>query len=209
MKNLITKCSFVFVILFNLHLNAQEPTQISEEQKEDYIDRHPIYDYGSKELTTTDTIPDFVNKQQKLKISGTVYTSDGITPAKDVIIYIEQADENGDFELRMENDKRYVYHRGWAITNADGHYTFYTFLPGNDRRYNQLQQLFPTVKAPSKQAYDLESFLFDDDPLLTKLCRKKITKKGDVTRILKPVTKDDLLIVEKNIVLEDTMVSMK
>jgi protocatechuate 3,4-dioxygenase beta subunit len=160
-----------------------------------------FYDYTEQELSSTDTIPGFESKSNKLKISGTIYESDGITPAKDVILYIEQADENGDFELRKENDVRYVHNRGWVKTDANGHYTFYTYVPGNDRRYNQMQQLFPIIKEPSKQEYEIGTFLFDEDPLLTKLCRKRMAKKGDPTRILKLKKIDGLFVTQKDIIL--------
>jgi protocatechuate 3,4-dioxygenase beta subunit len=207
MKKLIAL--FTFVCMFGLQqsVTAQNNSNVSEEQKESYLERHPIYDYNELQLSATDSIPDFESKEQQLKITGTIYKSDGVTPAEGIILYIEQADENGDFDLREKNDKRYAHHRGWVKTDANGRYTIYTFVPGNDRRYNQLSQLFPAIKEPSKPNYNLESFLFDTDPMLTKLCRKKIAKKGDPTRILKPIKKDGLLIVEKNIVLSSNTIA--
>jgi protocatechuate 3,4-dioxygenase beta subunit len=201
MKKLIALTTFFCVIGFTLNVTAQETSNISESNKQDYIERHPVYDYNAQTISAVDSIADFRDKKKPLILTGIIYQNDGVTPAKDVILYIEQADENGDFDLRNHKDKRYTHHRGWVKTDANGRYTFYTFVPGNDRRYNQLSQLFPTIKEPSKPAYNLESFLFDEDPLLTRLCRKKIAKKGDPTRILKPVEKDNLLLVEKNIVL--------
>ena len=185
----------------NTPISAQETTDLSDNKPENYLERHPIYDYTEIELNNTDTIPGFESKVNKLKITGTIYESDGVTPAKDVILFIEQADENGQFDLRKQNDKRYVHNSGWIKTDADGQYTFYTYIPGNDRRYNQLQQLFPSVKEPSKTEYEMESFLFDEDPMLSKLCRKKITKKGDPSRILKLTKADGLYIAQKDIVL--------
>lgn len=201
MKNCIILFCFVCFIGANTSASAQESANLSDNKPENYLERHPIYDYTELELNNTDTIPGFESKVNKLKISGTIYESDGVTPASDVILFIEQADENGQFNLRKQNDKRYVHNSGWIKTDADGQYTFYTYIPGNDRRYNQLQQLFPTVKEVSKAEYEIESFLFDEDPMLTKLCRKKITKKGDPTRILKLKKEDGLYIVQKDIVL--------
>jgi hypothetical protein len=207
MRKLIALFTFVCVFGLQQSATAQESTDISEEQKKTYLERHPIYDYNALQLSAADSIPDFETKKQKLKITGTIYKSDGVTPAEGIILYIEQADEDGDFDLRKHNDKRYAHHRGWIKTDANGRYTFYTFVPGNDSRYNQLSQLFPAIKEPSKPSYNLESFLFDYDPMLTKLCRKKIAKKGDPTRILKPTQKDGLLVVEKNIVLISSAVA--
>lgn len=205
MKNAITLfCIFCFLAI-NTSINAQD----SMPNSEDYLNRSPIYDYAEDQLTSTDTIPGFDSKSNKLKISGVIYESDGVTPAKDVILYIDQADENGDFDLRFHNEKRYVHNRGWVKTNADGRYTFFTFIPGNDRRYNQMQQLFPIVKEPSKEAYEIASFLFEDDPFLTKTCRKRMAKKGDVSRILNPKNENGLFVVQKDIVLKSDEDSTK
>lgn len=201
MKTFIALFCFAYFIGTNHIILAQESANLSQNDSQDYLERHPIYDYAELQLNNTDTIPDFESKQNKLKISGTIYESDGVTPAKDIILFIEQADEHGDFDLREHKEKRYVHHSGWIKTDANGQYTFYTFIPGNDRRYNQLQQLFPVVKEPSKPEYEIASFLFDEDPLLTKLCRKRIAKKDDPTRILKPKKEGDLLVVKKDIVL--------
>lgn len=172
------------------------------------LELHPIFDRNENQMVNTDTIPDFQEKVNKIKLYGTIYQSDGVTPAKDVILYIEQADTNGDFDLREQGESTYVYHRGWVKTDANGQYQIFTFIPGNDRRYNQLQQLFPTLKEPSKPAYDIESFLFDEDPLLTKLCRKRLLKKSDPTRILKLSKRDGINMVKKDIVLTTETIAL-
>lgn len=195
MKNLILLfCLVCFYSAFN-PIMAQKSNTNSDFKL-------PIYDRAEDQLRNTDTIPDFRSKTNQLKLTGVIYQSDGVTPAKDVILYIEQPDENGDFELRNKGDARYVLHRSWVKTDADGRYTFYTFIPGGDRRFNQLQQVHPIVKEATKQAYVLETFLFDEDPLLTKTCRKRMAKKGDPTRILTPKAVDGMLVAERNIVLK-------
>ncbi|MHA7843022.1 MAG: hypothetical protein ACX93I_06855 [Winogradskyella sp.] len=190
MKNLIVAfCLICFYSAFN--------TTFAQES--------PIYDRAEDQLTNTDTIPDFRSKINKLKLTGIIYQSDGITPAKDVILFIEQPDEDGNFDLRRAGDQRYVFHRSWVKTDADGRYTFYTFIPGNDRRYNQMQQIFPIIKETSKEEVQLESLLFEDDPMLTKRCRKQLAKKGNTSRILSTKKEDGILVAKKDIVLtEDT-----
>ncbi|EDP70830.1 hypothetical protein FBALC1_08723 [Flavobacteriales bacterium ALC-1] len=190
MKNLLTAfCVLCFYSAIN-PIAAQQTSIAS-----------PIYDRSENQLSNTDTIPDFRSKTNKIKITGTIYQSDGVTPAKDVILFIEQPDEDGDFDLRRAGEDRYVFHRSWVKTDADGKYTFYTFVPGNDRRYNQLQQIFPVIKEPSKEEYELETFLFDEDPLLSKACRKRIAKKSDTSRILKLKKEENLLIAQRDIIL--------
>lgn len=192
MKSFLSLLSLVILLSINIQTFAQNKNSTY----------HPIYDYIDSDLKSTDTISDFNVKKNKVKLFGTIYNSDGVTPAKDVILYIEQADEDGDFDLRTQNDRRIVHHRAWVKTDANGQYELYTFIPGNDRRYNQLQQLFPVIKEPSKPEYEIGTFLFNDDPLLTKHCRKRLKKKGDPTRILTLNDKDGLLLAQKDIVLK-------
>ena len=163
----------------------------------------PIYDRAEDQLNHTDTIPDFRSKVNKLKLTGIIYESDGVTPAKDVIMYIEQPNEDGDFDLRRLGDQRYVFHRSWVKTDTNGRYTFYTFVPGGDRRYNQMQQIFPIIKEASKAEQPLESLLFDDDPLLTKRCRKQLAKRGNQGRILTTKKENGMLVAIKDIVLSE------
>lgn len=178
----------------------------AQQTADDLTTYNPFFDYEEAQLSNTAEIPGFESKANKLKISGTIYMSDGVTPASNVILYIEQADEHGDFDLRGPKDKHYVHNRGWIKTNADGQYTFFTYIPGNDRRYNQKQQLFPAIKEPSTPAYHIASFLFDEDPLLTKACRKRMNKKGDPSRILKLTLVDGIYTVQKDIILQESTV---
>ena len=201
MKNLLTILCFTFFMSVNFTLIAQETTIASNDLPADYLKRSALYDYSESQLNNTDSIPDFESKSNKLKITGTIYLSDGKTPAKDVILYIEQPDENGDYELKTENNKRYVHHRGWIKTNADGQYTFYTFIPGQVLRYKELKHIHPVIKAPGQREYDMDALLFDNDPFLSKSCRKRLAKRG-IDTILKPIMKDNLLVATRDIVLQ-------
>jgi protocatechuate 3,4-dioxygenase beta subunit len=197
MKNFVTLFSFALIIGGFVGTAQQS------------IDDSPIFDYVENQITKLDTVPDYMSKSNKLKITGTIYKSDGVTPAKDVLLYIEQPDENGDFDLREKDDERYVHHRAWVRTDADGQYTIFTFVPGSDRRFHQPQQIFPLIKEASGPAYALETFLFSEDPVLTKSCRKKIAQSGDPSRILVLKNEDGLLVAQKDIVLSSNTVVSK
>lgn len=209
MKNLIFYIILICLISTNYSIYSQESKSTSEQNSDNIVDSNAFYDYTNQQIASTDTIPGFQTTEKKLKLFGTIYESDGKTPAKDVILYIEQADEYGDFDLRKDNHKRYIYNRGWIKTDSNGQYTFYTYVPGNDRRYNQMQQLYPIIKESSKPEYEIATFLFDQDPLLSKLCRKRMRKKGDITRILKLQKENDLFVVQKDIILQDRIVMTK
>ncbi len=192
MKNFKLILSFCVLLISTYALSAQ--TSVTNDLS--------FSGYTQQDLTNVATIPDYESKDNKIKISGTIYKSDGVTPASDVVLYIEQANEFGDFDVRKDNGEKYVYHNASIKTDENGQYTIYTFLPGNDRRYNQLQQLFPRITEPSKETYEIASFLFDDDPLLTKRCRRQIAKKSDPSRILKLQKEGNLLVAKKDIILD-------
>ncbi|WP_166966629.1 peptidase associated/transthyretin-like domain-containing protein [Yeosuana marina] len=180
----------------------KETISVSEviEKPADYKRRSPIYDFSESNLNNVDTIPDYINKENKIKISGTIYKSDGVTPASNVLLYIYQPDENGVYEMKKENHKRYVYHRAWIKTNEDGQYTFYTFMPGRFLHSNELKNIHREIKEPGKAEYALDAFFFDNDPLvqgLSESCRSQLNKS-----VLKLEKKNDIYVATKDIVLE-------
>ena len=205
-------CVFFTVQSFNLFAQ-QEPT-VLDEVPLNYKKRSPIYDYKEKNLNNTDTIPDFERRSSKLKITGTIYQSDGVTPAKNVILYIYQPDEDGSYDTKENNGKRYVNHRGWVKTDENGQYTFYTFVPGASfepltyPRKKGPKQIHPVVKVPGLPEYHLDAFLFDDDPYLTERCRKKLERKG-YTGIVKLDKQEGVFVTQRDFVLERNATDIK
>ncbi|NNC49322.1 MAG: hypothetical protein HKO01_02170 [Flaviramulus sp.] len=197
MKNLITL--FSILITFG-SIQTSSAQDIAEKLPENYKKRSPIYDYSEKDLNNVDTIPDYASKSNKLKIIGTIYENDGVTPAKNVLLFIHQTDENGNFELKRQNKKRYVHHRGWVKTDADGRYTFYTFVPGSYIYGKELKQILPIIKEPGKPEQKIETFVFDDDPLLKDECRERI-EQTNPNRILKLDKKEGLFVAQRDIIL--------
>lgn len=202
MKKLPSLCFAAFACIF-LTATAQNNSRFEDVLTDNYKKRSAIYDYTEVNLNNTDTIADFEAKAEKLKITGTIYHSDGITPAKDVILYICQPDENGNFQLKKDDKrKRFVQHRAWIKTDADGKYTFYTFMPGKLLRTKELKQILRTIKEPGKQEQELTPFFFNDDPLipsLTLACRAEAVKS-----MLRLEEKDGMLVGTRDIRLGKT-----
>lgn len=200
MKKLIPLIFLSCLMLFSNAIFAQEYTSVLE----NYKNRSPIFDYSEKYLNNTDTIPDFDSKPNKLKISGIIYQSDGVTPAKDVILYVSQPDENGDFQMkRDEHRKRYVHHQGWIKTDADGRYTLYTFMPGKYLYAKELKKIHRVIKEPGKPEYEINSFFFNDDPLIPELtlaCRAQA-----VPSMLRLEKEGDMLVATKDIKLNKSI----
>ena len=179
-------------------VSAQESV---DKLPENYQKRHPIYDYSEHELTNTYSLPDFASKENPLKITGTIFLNDGVTPAKDILLFINQPNDKGNYELKTYLKKRYVHHRGWVKTNEDGHYTFYTFIPGKDRHSSAPKSIHVVIKEPNGLEYKTDDFFFESDSRLTRSCRKRLAKKGS-NSILKPRMEGAILVATQNIVLE-------
>ncbi len=140
-----------------------------------------IDEYGDKKLTRTDTLPDFNIPGPKMVIFGTVFKKDGKTPAPGVILYIYHTDQSGVYAKKGDETgwaKRHGYIRGWIKTNQIGEYRFYTNRPGAYPNRSAPEHIHITVKEPEINEYWIDSFNFDDDPLLTPSARNKKQKRG-------------------------------
>lgn len=129
-----------------------------------------VFEYGDRELTWVDTLPDFKDEGLKLKVTGTIYQSDGKTPAKNVILYIYHTDQNGIYATKQNETgwaKRHGFIRGWVKTDRNGHYAFYTLKPGIYPDRSSPAHIHPTILEPSGKYYWLGSYLFQGDSLLT------------------------------------------
>jgi protocatechuate 3,4-dioxygenase, beta subunit len=169
MKRLLTLICFASFLGLNHQVMAQDMAS-NADLLDAYKKRSPLYDYTESNLNNIDSVPDFQAKAEKLIITGTIYESDGITPAKDVILYVFQPDDKGNYNMKRDSSrKRYVHHRAWVKTDADGKYTIYTFMPGKLFRSKELKQIHRIIKEPGKPEQELAPFFFNDDPLIPEL----------------------------------------
>lgn len=140
-----------------------------------------IYEYGDRILSSTDTLPEYQETEPKIHLSGTVFQNDGISPAANVIVYIYHTNREGIYPAR-EGDtgwgRRHGYFRGWAQTDADGRYEFFTFRPGAYPQRSTPEHIHITIKDPDHNEYYIDSVQFDDDPLLTDDERAQCKNRG-------------------------------
>lgn len=163
-----------------------------------------VFEFGNKELFPVDTLPDFNDEGQKIKITGIIYQADGKTPAKDVILYIYHTDQNGIYPTKGDETgwaKRHGYIRGWINTNDDGKYTFYTLKPGTYPSRNAPAHIHPVILEPDGKYYWIEEYLFEDDPLLTENELSKSYPRGGNSGVLSLKKEGNLWIGERDIIL--------
>lgn len=159
-----------------------------------------LYQYDPRTISNIDTLPEFLSQKEKIKVSGTIYQLDGKTPAANVIMYLYHTDENGLYDTRGTNENRYINHRGWVKTNADGRYTFYTFKPAAYPSNEYPCHIHPTIKEAGKTVYYIDDFNFADDPLLTREKREKLPLRGG-SGIMEMRWEDDLWVGKRDIIL--------
>ncbi len=154
-------------------------------------------------LNEIDTLPIFNEEGPKLIVSGTVYKSDGKTPAPGVVIYVYHTDQQGKYRI-IGNEtgwgKRHGSIRGWIKTNAKGQYKFYTIRPASYSKTGPPAHIHTIVKEAGKTEYWIDEFLFDDDPFLTTTERNNQHGIGG-NGILKTTVKDGVQYAERNIYL--------
>ncbi len=108
-----------------------------------------------------------------LRITGTVYESDGQTPARNVLMYFYQTNARGYYaklgtEPRTTHAWWHGYCRGWLRTDEQGRYQLTTIKPGAYPGETIPAHIHFYVKAPSQRTcYYLSDFVFAGDPFLT------------------------------------------
>lgn len=163
-----------------------------------------VFEYGSKKLISIDTLPDFKQSGPKLEISGTIYQSDGKTPANGVILYIYHTDQKGVYPQKGNETgwaKRHGYLRGWIKTNADGKYKFYTLRPASYPNSRAPQHIHPVIKEPNKNEYYIDEYLFKDDPFLDEKEKANQQQRGGSGIIALTKKKDGTWVGKRDIIL--------
>ncbi len=163
-----------------------------------------VFEFGNRALSPIDTLPDFASTEPKLKITGTIYMPDGVTPAEGVILYVYHTDRRGIYAKKGDETgwaRRHGYIRGWMKTGKDGRYTFYTFRPASYPSTRVSQHIHPTILEPNGRYYYIDEYLFDDDPHLSEQERATDRPRGGTSGILTLTQDGDLLVGTRDVIL--------
>jgi protocatechuate 3,4-dioxygenase beta subunit len=161
-----------------------------------------VLDYGDLELISYDTLPEFEKYEPKIKLTGTVYRKDGVTPAKNVIIFIHQTNQKGEYPTKKDKEgweNQYGYIHAWVKTDAAGKYAFYTFKPGSYGR--SPAHIHPIILEPNGKYYWLGSYFFSDDPKLTEDHWNPKSPRGGSNGIVFLTEEDGILVGRRDFIL--------
>ena len=99
-----------------------------------------------------------------ITLKGIVYKSDCITPLKNALVEIWQANANGEYD----NESNNFYQRARWFTNENGEYEFKTILPGKYLNGNQYRPAHIHFRISEKESKELISQIyFKGDPHIT------------------------------------------
>ncbi len=207
MKNLLFFILLIGASYISVGQHSIKKSHYCEEVAKHLKNQNPFNQFDEASLKSVDSIVGFDLQANKIKISGTVFLADGITPAPNVIIYMQQADTNGEYNMVTDNQFKYVENRLWVKTDSQGQYTIYTYIPGSTSKplayplQPQPKHIHMMIKEPGKEEYDLNAILFDSDPLVSKACKKRLKRKN-IDSLLELKSEGDIQVGTKNIVLE-------
>lgn len=117
---------------------------------------------------------------EPLIITGTVYKSDGTTPAPNILLYVYHTDNEGLYSKGPSQNAtlRHGHLRGWIKTDATGKYQFTTIRPAPYPNRKDPAHIHPIIKEPGLSRYWIDEYLFNDDPLVTKKIRTDAENRG-------------------------------
>ena len=139
-----------------------------------------------------------------LHLSGTVFDAEG-KPRAGVIIYANQTDHAGLYpqagHASDEGVRRHGRLRAWAMSDAQGRYTFTTIRPGSYPNSDIAEHIHLYVIERGCALYYIDNVEFTDDPKLkAKLERIQPQNRGG-SGIVTPVVDNIIWKVERDIIL--------
>jgi protocatechuate 3,4-dioxygenase beta subunit len=141
---------------------------------------------------------------ERLVLEGTVYATDGVTPADGVLLYVYHTNAEGRYEPRGEapgNERRHGALRGWVRTDERGRYRVETIKPAPYPGRSEPAHIHLTVTPPGGDEDWVDSVKFAGDPLLDDRDRDPRNARGGSGVVTLERDADGVLHAVRDIVL--------
>lgn len=142
---------------------------------------------------------------ERLILSGTVYRSDGRTPAAGVVIYAHHANEAGRYAGGGGEtiwSRRHGRLRGWIKTGPDGRYEFRTIKPGIYPDRNGPAHIHLFVAEPGRRPYWIDDVVFAGEFGVDERYRRARENRGGAGIVTLNRAPDGTRIARRNVMLE-------
>jgi len=145
-----------------------------------------VFERDAFELGATATMADKDEPGERLLLSGTVFHTDGKTPAAGIVLYFYQTNAAGLYaggSNDSEWSRRHGKLRAWVRTGKDGRYAVETIKPGPYPNLRAPAHIHPTVLEPLlgdgwRRPYWIDDVVFDGELGVTASYRANRTNKG-------------------------------
>lgn len=122
-------------------------------------------------------------KGDPLIISGSVFLSDGKTPASNILIYAYHTDTEGIYG--RPGEPKHGRFRGWMLTDEKGRYEFRTIKPASYPNSTISAHIHMTLTGKNFKEDWIDSILFEGDRFITQREREMAGRKGGFDPILR------------------------
>lgn len=115
-------------------------------------------------------------------ISGTVFKTDGKTPAPNVLVYFYHTDAEGIYGRSSEH--QHGKYRGWLLTDEKGKYQFRSIKPASYPNSTISSHIHMTLTGTDFREDWVDSILFEGDRFLSEAERNRAGQRGGFNPIL-------------------------
>jgi protocatechuate 3,4-dioxygenase beta subunit len=120
---------------------------------------------------------------EPLRITGTIYNPDAVTPARDVVLFLYHTDVHGHYNQPNSPFNPRIY--GWVKSDANGRYGFDTIKPAPYPELNTPAHIHVNIFGPGFPEYWVDDYWFEADPLITPRQLTTLTGRGGSPSIVK------------------------
>jgi protocatechuate 3,4-dioxygenase beta subunit len=120
---------------------------------------------------------------EPLRITGTIYSPDSVTPARDVMLFLYHTDAHGHYNQPNNPFNPRIY--GWVKSDAKGRYGFVTIKPAPYPELNTPAHIHVSIFGPGFPEYWADDYWFEGDPLITPRQLTTLTGRGGFQNIVK------------------------
>ena len=115
-------------------------------------------------------------------ISGTVYQTDGKTPAPNTLIYFYHTDAEGIYGRSGEH--KHGKYRGWLLTDEKGRFEFRSIKPASYPNTTFSSHVHMTLTGKDFREDWIDSILFEGDKFITERERNEAGRRGGFNPII-------------------------